>query len=154
LAHYRAALDLLDPDDRRRGNLLLGVGQAALLAGTESQAAIAYQEALTRLSQDGEWEAAARAAHGLGLAQWRQEALQGALDALEQALSLLKDERSAERARVLVDLSTLLTLYLGRQEEGAAYAQQALAMASRLGDKSLEAAASRAASGQLYVPAR
>jgi len=154
LAHYRAALDLLDPDDRRRGNLLLGMGQAALLAGAESQAASAYEEARTWLSQDGEWEAAARVAHGLGLAQWRQEALQAAREALEQALELLKDERSAKVVRILVDLSTLLTLFLGQQAEGGAYAQQALEMARRLGDKSLEAAASRAASGRLYVPAR
>src|SRR6202035_1929986 len=76
LTHYRAALDMLDPDDRRRGHLLLGLGEAALLAGAEGQAARAYQEALARLSRDGEREAAARAAHGLGLAQWRQEALQ------------------------------------------------------------------------------
>jgi DNA-binding CsgD family transcriptional regulator len=154
LAHYRAALDLLDPDDRRRGNLLLGLGQAALLAGTESQAASAYEEAFTRLSQDGERETAALAVHGLGLAQWRQEALQAAREALEQALVLLKDGISADVVRVLVDLSTLLTLYLGQQAEGAAYAQQALEMAHRLEDKSLEAAVSRAVSGQLYIPSR
>ena len=52
-----------------------------------------------------------------------------AREALEQALGLLKDTRNAEVVRVLVDLSTLLTLYLGRQTEGAAYAQQALEMA-------------------------
>src|SRR5205807_1281358 len=135
------------------GNLLLGLGRAALQTGDESQAEIAYEEALTWLSRDGEREAVARAAHGLGLAQWRQEALQGAREALEQALGLLKDVRNAEVVRVLVDLSTLLTLYLARQAEGATYAQQAREMAHLLEDKALEAAASRAIAGQLYVPA-
>jgi DNA-binding CsgD family transcriptional regulator len=143
IAHYHIALELLDPDDAQRGNLLLGLGEAALLAGAESEAAAAYKEALTWLLRSGDQKAAARAAHGLGLAQWRQEALQAARAAFEHALVLLGNSLSVETVRVLVDVSTLLTIYMGQQAEGTAHARRALEMAYRLEDKSLETAANR-----------
>ncbi len=151
VAYYRIALELLDSDDERRSNLLLGLGEATLLAGEESEAAEAYGEVLTSLLHSGEREAAARAAHGLGLARWRQQALQEARAALEQALELLGNDLNAQVARVLVDLATLLTIYMGRQAEGTIYAQQALEMAHRLEDNGLVAAASRAVAAKLYV---
>jgi DNA-binding CsgD family transcriptional regulator/tetratricopeptide (TPR) repeat protein len=149
--HYRAALEQLDPHDGRRGRLLLGLGEAALLVGAEDEAAVAYESALTWLSEYGELEAAARAAHGLGMAHWWQGALQAARARLEHALELLGDAPCPETVRVLVDLSTLLTLYLVEPEEGCARAQQAIEMARQLGDGSLEAAASRADAGKRYV---
>ena len=141
LAHYRMALELLDPGDERYGTLLLSLGKAALMAGAQNEAVVAYEGALTRLSEYSEHGITARAAHGLGLAHWRQGALQAARAALEHALVLLGNSPSAETVRVLVDLSTLLTVHIGQQAEGAAYAQQALEMARQLEDKSLEAAA-------------
>jgi DNA-binding CsgD family transcriptional regulator/tetratricopeptide (TPR) repeat protein len=70
---------------------------------------------------------------------------------LEHGLVLLGNSRSAQTVRVLVDLSILFTIYLGQQAEGATYARKALEMARHLGDKSLEAAASRAADGKLFI---
>ena len=151
LAHYRMALELLDPGDERYGTLLLSLGNAALMAGVEQEAVVAYEGALSRLSAYSEQGMAARAAHGLGLAQWRQGSLQAARAALEQALELLGNAPSAETVRVLVDLSTLLTVSRGQQAAGAASAQQALEMARQLEDKSLEAAASRAVAGRLLL---
>jgi hypothetical protein len=51
---------------------------------------------------------------------------------------------------VLVDLATLLCVNFGRQEEGIARGQEALALARRLGSTRLEAMAGRAL-GNLYV---
>lgn len=151
MTHYRKALELLDPDDERRGNLLFSLGESSLLAGMEREAVDAYEAALARLSQSGEREAAASAAYGLGLAQWRYGALQAARAALEHALELWGNRLSPEVTRVLIDLSTLLTIYMGQQAEGSACAQRALEMAHSLGDKRLEAAATRAMAAKLYV---
>lgn len=151
MVHYRMALKLLDTDDAERGNLLLGLGEAAFLVGEEDEAAIAYQAALTWFSQAGDVQAAAQAAHGLGLALWRQEAFEAARTAFEHALTLLENTDSAQVARVLVDLATLLTLYMGEQTKGAAYAQLAMEMARRLEDRRLEATVIRVVVGKLNM---
>lgn len=151
IAHYRTALELLDPGDVRYANLLLSLGEVALLTDAQSEAIVAYKGELTRLAGYSEQERAARAAHGLGLVYWRQGALRTARAVLEHALVLLGNSLSAETTRVLVDLSTLLTIYLGQQAEGAAYAQQASEMARHQEDKSLEAAARRAVAGNLFM---
>ena len=151
MIHYRKALELYDSDDGERGNLLLGLGEAALLVGEEREAADTYRAALTWFSQAGDVRAAAQAAHGLGLAQWQQEALEASQTALEHALSLLENTDSAQVVRVLVDLATLLTIYIGEQAQGAAYAQQAMEMARRLEDKPLEAEVIRKVVGRLNL---
>jgi len=143
MTHYQTALKLLDSSDSRRGTLLLGLGEAALSAGVASEAALAYESVLAWLLQAGNHKLAAQAAHKLGLAQWRQGALQAAQTAFERALTLLGTTLSAEVVRVLVDVSLLTTLYMGQQAEGLAYAQQAMEMAHLLEDKSLEVAANR-----------
>ena len=151
IVHYRMALELLDPEDAERGNLLLGLGEAALLVGEESEAAVAYQAALTWFSQAGDVQAAARAAHGLGLAQWRLEAFETARTALEHALALLENTDSAQVVRLLVDLATLLTIYMGEQAKGTAYSQLAMEMARRMKDGRLEARVIRAVVGKLNM---
>lgn len=154
MSHYRMALELLDSDDKRRGDLLLGLGEAALLSDAENVAADAYEEAFTWFSQLSERETAAQAAHKLGLVQWRMEALQIAQVAFERSLILLEVSSSTELVRVLVDLATLLTNWMGQQAEGAVYARRALEMARHLGIASLEAAATRAIAGTLFTPGK
>jgi hypothetical protein len=53
--------------------------------------------------------------------------------------------------QILVDLSTLLTTYVGQPVEGMGYAQQALEIADSSGDNLLKAEALRASAGKLYV---
>lgn len=64
-SYYHMALDLLDPSDALRGDLLLGLGEAALLAGLEEEAIAAYEGALAWFSQSGGVETAVHASHGL-----------------------------------------------------------------------------------------
>jgi hypothetical protein len=52
--------------------------------------------------------------------------------------------------QILVDLSTLLTTYVGQPVEGMGYAQQALEIADSSGDNLLKAEALRASAGKLY----
>jgi len=143
LSHYRATLVLLSEEDRRRGDVLLRLGEAALLTGQEEEAESAYTAAQGWLLQEGDREALAKAVHGLGQAYWRQDKRAAARAALEQGLALLGDRPCAEAVEVLTDLSLLLTIYMGQQEEGMACAQQAVEMAKLLGDMRLEERARR-----------
>jgi DNA-binding CsgD family transcriptional regulator len=143
LSHYRTVLDLLSEEDRRRGDVLLRLGEAALLAGQEEEAERAYTAAQDWLLQEGDREALAKAAHGLGRACWQQDKRDAARAAFEQGLALLGDRLCAQAVDILTDLSLLLTIYMGRQEEGMACAQQALEIAKLLGDTRLEERARR-----------
>jgi DNA-binding CsgD family transcriptional regulator len=138
LSHYRTALTLLQPDDRRYGELLLTLGEVALLAGKEGEAEHLYEAAQQWFASGEDREAQARAAHGLGRAYWRQDKRAEARAAFEQAIALLANQQCVELVKVLANLSVLLTVYLGQQEEGTVYAQQALELAQALGDVDLE----------------
>lgn len=143
MAHYHTALHLLDLSDSRRGTLLCGLGEAALLSGMPNEAAQAYETAVTWLLQAGDTKLAAQAARKLGVAHWRRGALQAAQAAFEYTLTLLDSTASAETVWVLVDISILTTFYMGKQAEGLAYAQQAMEITRLLEDKTLKFAANR-----------
>jgi DNA-binding CsgD family transcriptional regulator/tetratricopeptide (TPR) repeat protein len=145
VAHYRAALDLLDPDDGQRGDLLLGLGEATLLAGAEAQAVATYAAAQAWFQQRGDPIATAQAARGRGLAYWRLDAPAQAREALEMSLALLDAAQhpEPETVQTLVDLANLLGVVLGQQDEAIVYGQRALELTRSLGDGHLEAAASR-----------
>lgn len=151
MIYYRKALELYDFDDEEQGKLLLGLGEAALLVDEEHEAEVAFRAALTWFSQAGDVLAAAQAAHGLGLALWRQGAFEGTRTTLEHALSLLENSDSALTVRVLVDLATLHVIYTGEQARGNTYAQLALEMAHRLEDKHLEATVIREVIGKIHM---
>src|SRR5581483_11869252 len=93
--HYQMALQLLASDDEKRASLLLGLGEAAMLAGMERKAIEAFTQALAHVSHLNKSQAA-RAAHGLGLTRWRLGDLQEARNALIYALELLSNAEKAE----------------------------------------------------------
>ena len=150
MAHYRTALGLLDAAAARRGDLLLGCGDAAVLAGAEQEAVASFKEAQSWFLDAGDQVEAGRAAHRLGQAWWRQEATPEAQGAFETALGLLQDHPSPELVHVLVDLGSLLATSLHQQTRGIAYSQRALELAEELADARLLAAAGRAL-GNLLV---
>lgn len=145
MVHYRAALGLTGWSDPRRGELLQGLGEAAVLAGAEREAAAVFEAARRWFEQSGNATAAARAAHGMGRALARLEAHGPARAAFERALTLLAGRGGGLTVQVLVDLGTLLTGSMGLYADGIAHARRALDLARRLGDRRLEAAATRTA---------
>jgi ATP/maltotriose-dependent transcriptional regulator MalT len=149
MAHYRETLELLDGSDKRRGVALLALGEAAILAGSEREAMSVFALARTALQATGDMAAAARAAHGLGRAAWRLEDLATAQSAFEATLALLSADAAAERARVLVDLGTLLGVTMHRYADGLSYGQSALALAEETGDAGLIAPATRTVGNML-----
>src|SRR5205807_5037406 len=77
-------------------------------------------------------EALARAHHGLGRAYWRLDRRDEARAAFERVIALLENRCCTVLVEALADLAVLLTVYISLQEEGSAYAQQALVMAHQL----------------------
>jgi len=146
IAHYQTALDLLEPDDERRGDLLLALGKAALPAAAAEQAISACQAAQAWFEQAGDLVTAARAAHVLGLAHRRVGAPLAAQSALERSRAFLEHAgvAEAETVHVLADLADLLGVVLGQHEEALTYGERAMEIAHCLGDDGLEAAAGRA----------
>lgn len=142
IGHYRTALDLLGPGDDLRGELLLGLGEAALLCDLEHEAAAACEAAQTWFLDEGDLASAARAAHCLALTRWRLEALGLARQSLETALALLEDRPLSRTVEVLIDLATLLGSVELELAEGLEYGRRAVEMARTLGDEQLEGAAS------------
>lgn len=143
MTHYKTALELIDAADPGRGHLLLGLGEAALLANSHTDAIAALESARAWFMETGDAVTAARAAHRLGNAWWHREAIPQAHAAFETAVKLLAGRALPETVEVLVDLSSLLTLSLHRHGEGRDYAQQALELAVQLGDDRLIGAATR-----------
>jgi len=152
LAHYRTALDLGDAASERRGELLRGLGEAALLAGREDEAAAAFQSALAWSQERGDATAAGRAAHRLGQTRWRQEAVPAARRAFEAARRSLEGDPGPDLVRVLGDLGSLLAVSQHEVEAGIAHGRRALALARELGDERLLPLASRTL-GNLLVRA-
>src|SRR5262249_36630494 len=157
LRHFKTALDLIDGADSRRGTLLIGLGEAVVLAGNEREAAATFAHAQSWFEQAGEPVAAARAAHRLGQAWVRLEKHATAQPAFEAALALLasaEEHRTAQAAcepasapmvgegdtseavlvRVLVDLGNMLVVSLHQLDAGIAHGRRALELAQRLGD--------------------
>jgi predicted ATPase/DNA-binding CsgD family transcriptional regulator len=148
-AHYQTALALLPFNDKRRGNLLLDLGEVALMVGKEAEAEHAYENASRWFAQEENHEMLARASYGRGRAYWRQDKRIEARASFEQAITLLENRCCAELVEALADLSQLLTGYMGLIEEGTIVAQQSLSAAQRLGDPALEAKTRRLAAGNL-----
>ncbi len=152
MLHYRTTLELLAPDDRRRGCILLEMGKVALLVGKEQEAEKLYAAAQSSLLQTKEQGSlVARAARGLGLSLWRQEMWQEAYAAFEHALMLFGDDQCTEKVQILIDLSHLLMTDMGQQTKGVAFARQALEMAYNLGEVALETIARRIIVGTLLL---
>ena len=144
LAHYHAVVELTSADDPRRGDTLLGMGDAATLAGAHDDAVTAFAAAQAWYERSGDRVAAARAAHRLGQVWWQREAIPQARAAFEASLALLDGQPLTETVCALVDLSSLLALSQHQYTAALAYARQAFTIAERLGEDGLLASASRA----------
>ena len=103
-----------------------------------------FQNPMTALNPvmtvGGQCTEAARAWHGLAGVCWRQEAVEDARAAFEQALAVLGPGDSTEAAETLLRLAELNAVSLGLADVGLAHGERALAMVERLHDRRLEAA--------------
>jgi len=143
--HWQSALRQLPEEFDERGAAMLGLGEAMLLAAREEPAAEAYRAAAAWHAARNLPAARAQALRGLGLALWRQDALEEAHTVLEQAVVLLDrlPGPTPEAVRTRVELATLLGNVLAEPASALRHANEAHRLARVLGDPRLEASASR-----------
>ena len=134
--HLRRELELLElaapADRRRRGEVLLGLGEALTAAGGGSAAARALDAAVQAARDAGDAELLARAALAMdgGISGTPDQRAAGAI---EEALRRLPPGDHPLRARLLCRMARTL-LFAPEPERRAALAEAATAMARRLGD--------------------
>jgi DNA-binding SARP family transcriptional activator/tetratricopeptide (TPR) repeat protein len=138
VAHYERGLDALAlsdlPQDRRRCELLLALGEARWNTGELNGARQAYRQASELAEQLGDATSLARAALGF-CGPLRFEAATAVTEPvtglLERALAGLSDEDSALRAQ----LTGRLAVYAQAAHRKPVLAREALEMARRVGNK-------------------
>jgi tetratricopeptide (TPR) repeat protein len=147
---YRRALQALPfvgPDEGRRGELLLRLGDAQARAGDYQEAKQSFLRAAEIARRLNAPEQFARAALGVGEPQVEGLVDQQLLALLQEALDGLSQEDSALRARVLARFSLELSFSDDpalRETLRDSLSRQALEMARRLGDTGALAIALRA----------
>ncbi len=131
VAHCKRALEAIEllpvSDDRRRVQLLLALGDALSGAGDGEHARDVFARAADVARSMGDAEAFATAALGLAARPPVSDPRMGVL--LVEALSLLAPDDSV--------LRTMVTARLAQTFGGTALAQDALAMARRVGDEAV-----------------
>ena len=138
--HYERALALVPgAQQRRRGELLLGLARARKMAGDPQAAGRSFFEAADLALRLGDAELLAEAAlrDGLWWAVTSHADDQRAMALLEDAVTRLDDLDSPLRAAVLAQLATGMAYAAGQLDRGSALAADAVAMARRLGDPAL-----------------
>ena len=140
VAHYERALQALElepPEERRRCELLLALGQAQARAGDSEGAKGTFERTAQLARALGSADLLGRAALGYG-DQWSiafsaPPVDHHLLDLLEEVRAALGDEESPLAARVTARLALKLC-FSGGRARGQALSRQALALAHRLGD--------------------
>src|SRR5262245_6067516 len=139
--HYERALQALElegqPDERRRGELLLKLGEAQWSAGGFEKPKERMREAAGIAERLGDPELFARAALAsagpiVGMTLFFED--ESGIALLERALADLDDRDSALRAQVMGKLAALLTL-TAHPQTAASLARAAIEMARRVGDR-------------------
>ncbi len=136
--HYEHALLMVElqqpPDDRARGRILLGLGEAVKAGGDPEKGRLVLEQAIEVAERAHTPDVLARAALALGsslVATDMGRRNEAAIPALERALDTLPGQDSELRANVLARLSLELAL---SSENGRAklLSTEAIAMASRI----------------------
>ena len=139
-AHYDRALQALElaakPDERRRCEMLLALGEAQTRASNTANARETFERAASLARKLALPDQFARAALGIG-SELAMGVRFGKVDALqvqllEEALQLLGEGQSALRARVLAHLA--LVFYYSEQKR-AELSRESVETARRVGDK-------------------
>jgi DNA-binding NarL/FixJ family response regulator len=135
--HYEAALDLLAdptrqaPADLDPISLVANAAEALTAAGHPERAAALVEDQLRHLSADAPAQSRARLLMAMATAASLTDVPLGALEAMTEALSLIDEEPTPLRAKVLSVLA-LANAHRGRDEEAARHASQALGLAQKL----------------------
>ena len=98
IAHFRMALALADEDAPARGELLRGLGEAALLNGDQAAALAAYDQAQAWYELRGDQVGAAQAMHAQRLGHGQLRALPAARAEIDAAMRLVEHNQTRRDA--------------------------------------------------------
>jgi tetratricopeptide (TPR) repeat protein len=143
--HFESALRLLDlkePDEIQRCDLLLALGEAQAKAGETQKARETFQQAATVARKRGNSQQLARSALGFGNDTWEEVPMvdEPLITLLEEALAAIGEGDSTIHVRLLGRLAVAL-YYADARDRRLALSQEALEMARRLGDPTTLASA-------------
>ena len=137
VSHYQQSLERArdaDQDDLRRGELLVGLGDAQARAGRVNDARLAFSEATDIAKLRGDPQLLAHATLGIaGLGVTILDLDERLAAALTDALDGLPDTEVGLRAELLARLA-IARAYSADRQESARIAEQAVAIARRRGD--------------------
>jgi DNA-binding SARP family transcriptional activator len=137
VSHYQQTLERTradDQDDGRRGELLVGLGDAQARAGRMDEAQLAYRQATEIAKARGDPRLLARATLGsAGLGVTILDVDEDLTTALSEALDALPETELGLRAELLARLA-IARAYSADREDSARIAERAVAIARRLGD--------------------
>lgn len=135
-ARLSRALELGIEDERQRAQVQLQLGTAHHKAGQTLEAMAAFRSVAAVARSNGDARTLARAATGFEEACWRPGiADEGAVELLDEAVSVLEEGDSSLKARVLASLSRAL-VWVRERERASEVCSQAVDMARRVGDRS------------------
>jgi predicted ATPase len=140
VSYYERALQVLQlqpPNERRRCELLLRLGDALWRAGESARARDSFIQAAQIAQMLNAADVLARAALGLGNVRAETGVVDDVLvELLDAALAALGEDDSVLRVRVLARLAMALYFSYSAAERRNALSSEALAMAQRVGDRS------------------
>lgn len=150
IPHYRIALALTGwggargTGASRKADLYLKLGEAQTAVADHRGALESYERSLALQQKRGDRSGIGRALRRIGSVHARQEELNRALACFHRALAAWEGAEEPEVVELLVQMGTIYTVSKARYEEGEGCSQQAVELASRLGDRRLQAVATLA----------
>ena len=130
--YYRRALDLMDPDDAARPEVLIAAGEAMGGAGLGSPIET-YEEAAALARDNGDRVTAGHALRMLHLARWFASGSGAGTDAIDEAIELLEQEPPSEQLADAYNTRAANYMIRGELEEQLVWAERAIALAEEQG---------------------
>jgi ATP/maltotriose-dependent transcriptional regulator MalT len=135
VAHYEAALDLLEADDPgERADLFESLGRAAYPLGDFNRCARYWREAQRLYEQLGQRHKVAELARWLGRIAWERDDPQTAFAHTRAAIEILEAEPPGRELAMAYSALSQLYMIASQLEESIAWGEKALRLAEEYGD--------------------
>jgi DNA-binding CsgD family transcriptional regulator/Tfp pilus assembly protein PilF len=135
VAHYEAALDLLEADDpRERAELFASLGHAAYPLGDFSRCARYWREAQRLYEQLGDRRKVAELARWLGRIAWERDDPQAAFAHTRAAIEILEAEPPDRELAMAYSALSQLYMVSSQADDSIAWGEKALRLAEEFDD--------------------
>jgi tetratricopeptide (TPR) repeat protein len=128
-SHYKRALDLIPAGSPVRGAVLVKHGRACWAAGRPDEPERSLGEAIAEFEQHGDTRAIGNTMTYLANALYASRGAAAAIEVLDRAIVLLRQESAGNELAVACAYSALIHEVIGRSEEALALATESVEMA-------------------------